>query len=152
MKINLTKKEYRLLLDLLSISDWVLSARKPEPDPGTTPYFDLQQKILGQAAEFGFDNLVQYDREYDQYHFTDEFDEKSEDRRLIEEYDEETFWDLLSWRLAERDLMDRLGADAAMAMDEIDWNSEIDQIAGGYLDEFEANGLRHLKINPDLSH
>jgi len=38
MKIDITKEEYRLLLDILSISDWVMNATRVEADSETAPY------------------------------------------------------------------------------------------------------------------
>ena len=62
MKINITKKEYRLLLDILSIADWVMNAYQTEDDPRTKPYEDLEQKFLSYAKDFGFENLIVYDQ------------------------------------------------------------------------------------------
>ena len=73
MKIDTTKEEYRLLLDMLSISDWVMNSYKLEDDPETEPYAAFEQKLLSYAKDFGFDNLVQYDAE-EEYFPTAEYE------------------------------------------------------------------------------
>jgi hypothetical protein len=49
MKINFTKKEYRLLLDMVEIAEWVLNAHKSDPSDEIKKYSDLYQKILSYA-------------------------------------------------------------------------------------------------------
>ena len=49
------KKEYRLLLDMISIAEWVLNAYTTEDHPQSDPYEELEQKILSYAKDYGFD-------------------------------------------------------------------------------------------------
>jgi len=49
MKINITKSEYRLLLDVLSISDWVMNSHKIGKNPKSEPYKELEQKFMSFA-------------------------------------------------------------------------------------------------------
>ena len=67
MKIDFTEKEYRLLLDVLSIADIIMTSSKDEPDERVTPYLALQQKVFSVASEFGCENLISYDKELDGY-------------------------------------------------------------------------------------
>ncbi len=62
MKINITKKDYRLLLDILSIATWVMNSHKIEPDPKSIPYEELEQKFLSYAKQFGYGHLVMYNQ------------------------------------------------------------------------------------------
>jgi hypothetical protein len=74
MKINISKKEYRLLLDILSIADWVMNSYKVNDDPKIAPYKELKQKLLAFAKDFGFDNLVMYDKKMGKYYPTAEYE------------------------------------------------------------------------------
>lgn len=152
MKIELTKDEYRLLLDVVSIADWVMCAHKSDPDERLDPYLELQQKIFSLAKEAGFDNLISYDQTHKSYYPTMEFESSSSDQAFLDEYDEDTFWGLLSGRLAQRDLVSEMGEEAFLAMDEADRMTLADNKADIYLDEFEANGLMNLKVNPEIIH
>lgn len=152
MKIDFTKKEYRLLLDLLSIADWVMSAHKTDPDERVTPYAALQQKIFSLAAEFGCDDLISYDESLAGYYPTVAFENESDDQIFIEEYDEDCFWDMLAGRLAQRDLVDELGPDAFLETEPAERMTMEDKHADKYLDEFEANGIMNLRITSGLVH
>ena len=54
MKIEITKKEYRALLDVFHIADWVLHSYKTEEGPETEEYRNLEQKFFSFAAGNGF--------------------------------------------------------------------------------------------------
>ena len=149
MKIDFTKKEYRLLLDILSISDWVMSSHKDEPDERVTPYEELQQKIFSCAENFGFDNLISYDESLEGYSPTLEFEDESDDQDFIDEYDEDSFWDALAGRLAQRDLMDEIGSEAFIELDPVDRINMEDKKVDNYLNEFETNGIVNLRVNPE---
>ena len=53
MKINITKKEYRLLLDILHLGEWMLTAHDQEEMPEKKKYQDLVQKFYSYAEEMG---------------------------------------------------------------------------------------------------
>ena len=51
MTVDFTKVEYRLLIDLLAIGDWVLHAHKTGEPKETQPYRDLMQKVFSFSKE-----------------------------------------------------------------------------------------------------
>jgi L-rhamnose mutarotase len=108
MKINFTNKEYRLLLDMVEIAEWVLNAHKTASSDEIKKYSDLYQKILSYAKDMGFENLIIYDKNLDGYFATSEYEE-SEHMRYIEEFEDDVFWDALPHRLAVRDLVKEVG-------------------------------------------
>lgn len=152
MKIDLTKKEYRLLLDMISIAEWVMNSHKTDHDERLVPYEELQQKIFTSAKDFGFNNLVGYDESLEGYSLTREFEDESIDQVFIDEYDEDSFWDMLAGRMAQRDLMDEIGPENFMAMELMDRMAKEDEKVDGYLNEFEENGIMNLRVNPGLAH
>ena len=54
MKIEITKKEYRALLDVFHLADWVLHAYKTEEGPETEEYRALEQKMSVPGGGHGF--------------------------------------------------------------------------------------------------
>lgn len=79
MKINFTKKEYRQLLDLVFIGDWVTS----EPlDKDTSPYDALREKIYSYAKEMDCEHLIEYDKNTDQHFETAEFEDSGVMKKL----------------------------------------------------------------------
>ncbi len=58
MEINITKKEYETLLEMLEITDWILHAHKTDMPEETKPFRELEQKIFSLAKDFGYNHLV----------------------------------------------------------------------------------------------
>lgn len=149
MKINITKKEYRLLLDILSISSWVMSSHKIDKDPKSAPYEELEQKFMSFAKNFGCEHLVTYDNESNTYYPTRELEESDSHQNFIDEFEEDTFWDKLGIELAKRDLIIEMGLKKLNDMDPFDRLSEIDKTANKYHEEFEQSGVKNLRISKD---
>ena len=108
MKINFTKNEYRFLLDMVEMAEWVLNSRKTDSSDEVKEYSEVYQKILSHAKEMGFENLITYDENLDGYYATAEYEE-SEHMRYIEEFEDDVFWEALPHRLAVRDLVEQFG-------------------------------------------
>lgn len=65
MKIDFTQEEFRQLLDLVFLGDWVVSAHDESSDD--TPYTQIRNKIYSHAKDFGLKDLMEYDKENDLY-------------------------------------------------------------------------------------
>ena len=146
MEIQLSKEEYRLLLDMLHISDWVMNSHKVEEDSKAKPYKQVEQKILSYAKEFGFEDLVEYDNKYDEYSPTCEFEDLVSSTSFIEDYDDDVFWDELCHRLAQRDLIRERGLKEIKEMEPMARMVEEDKIAEKYDSEFVVNGIENFII------
>lgn len=59
MKIHFTKKEYRQLLYLVFLGDWMVTAHDPMD---ASPYAAVREKLYAQAKAFGFDDLIVYNK------------------------------------------------------------------------------------------
>lgn len=109
MKIHFSKKEYRHLIDLLEIADWVINShrigRKGEPKH----YGDLIQKIFSYAKQMHCEDIIEYEASLDSYFLTAEAEENSKGRPFLDEFEETTFWDKLVEHLAARDLYYEFG-------------------------------------------
>lgn len=146
MKIHLTKKEYRLLLDLLYISEWVLLATRIEETEDTKPYKAVLQKLLSFADDYGFSEEVEYAREFEEFMFTRKFEDESAAHRFIDEYDDYTFWDELANRLAQLEMERRHGKNWRQTMDRRKALEELWTIEHEYGVLLEKCGLECLKI------
>ena len=143
-KIGFTKKEYRALLEMLGIADWVLHAHFADEPEDRKSYRDLQQRISSFAETFGCGHLIEYDPRLMRYYGTREFEEVY--LQFIEEFEDESFWQDLAARLAERDTARRIDVEKWTLMDRMDRLKEIDRDEEKYWEEFEANGLDRLEI------
>ena len=144
MNINIAKKEFKTLLDILKIADWVLHSTKIEKDPETEEYRKLEQKLLSLAREKGLKHLVEYSAKTGEYYQTDEVD--SPVMHFIDEYDNEIFWDELSDRLAIRDLFRVEGEEKVKKMKFDERFTKIETLRENYFGEFEKNGIERIKI------
>ncbi len=146
MKIDFSKKEYRVLLDLLQIADWVLHAHKTEEPPKTKVYRDLEQKIFSLAKDFGYEELVDYAPAQDRYYPTRALEENSAAMEFVEEFEEDAFWSQLAKHLSERDLRREIGEKRMESLDRSELWEMIEAYETKYWDEFQKHGVERLEI------
>jgi hypothetical protein len=146
MKINYTKKEYRLLLDMVEIAEWVLNAHKSDPSDEINIYSELYQKILSHAKEMGFENLITYDKDLGGYFATAEYEESGH-MRYIEEFEDDVFWDALPSRLAVRDLVKQVGEKKYEEMEFVERATKLVELESVYYDELEEHGIDNLRFD-----
>ncbi|KIL34184.1 hypothetical protein SD71_21190 [Cohnella kolymensis] len=140
MKIELNKKQYRDLIELLFLGNWVANASRTgaEGDEMLEQYEEIYDYILSHATTFEADDVVQ--QEGKQFYTTMDFDESI--MPIVEDYDDYTFWEQLSLKLAERDLLRELGP---VSFNEAH-RERMYEIAEEYEIEFEKNGLKNLTL------
>lgn len=151
MKINFTKREYRLLIDILEISEWVLNAHSNVEREDTKKYSELAQKIFSYAKEMGYEDLITYDSQLDGYFATREYEENGEQMRFIDEFEEDVFWDSLANKLAWRDLIQQEGQEVVEKMEFVERNTKMMELESWYQEELTENGLVNVKVVKEKS-
>lgn len=152
MQIELTTDEYRQLVDVLYLAEWLLTAHKVGDDPRIQSYHQLVQKLYAYTQEVGLSHLIEYAVEFDQYFPTRDLEAGTTIHKFIDEYDDETFWDELTRRLAERDLVLQLGGvDKVQKLSTEDRVRKLGQFEEYYAAEFARNGLTNLRLNMPAS-
>lgn len=146
MKTNFTKEEYETLVEMLYIASWVISAFDVGPQPDKQKYDDLEQKVLSHAKDFGMGKDIELDKNLKKYFHSREFEE-GHTMELIDEFQDETFWDELMNRLAERDLVESYTEKEIKKMDVWDRITKTDEFADKYGEEFEENGIINLRLS-----
>lgn len=146
MNINLTEREYRLLLDLLLAADWVIHGHRREEPATAEPYRMLTQKLLSLAEEFGLGRLVEIDHERNEYRPTEQFERETRAWGLLDEYDDLVFWEELIVRLAERDISRMPGKGDIEAMSGEEYDRLAQPLEEKYAGEFFAHGLERLTL------
>ena len=147
MKINFTKKEYGLLLEMLAIADWVMNAHSTTDHPDTRKYSDLEQKLFSFADEMGYDELILFDKESGKYYPTSEHDEIGEHRKFIEEFEEESFWSELVSKLATRDFLNQVTQQELETMPRKEQMNKLFELEEWYEDEIDEHGLDSFKLD-----
>jgi hypothetical protein len=148
MKIHFNKKEYRLLVETLYLAGWVMGSHKLEPDSLYPEHTQLRKKLLSYYKEMEAENLIEHSLSGDDYYEKADY-EDSLHQKFIRDYDNHTFWDELIDRLAVRDLIRKIGAEAYQAMEGIDRLIQLEEITRLYASEFENYGLEHVVVKAD---
>jgi len=146
MKINITKKEYRLLLDMLYLSDWVMHAYAEGSKDFHVKHKALQKKLLSYYKEMDAEDMIELSNDSDGYCRLRDYDEHIYSS-FIAPFENELFWNEIISRLAERDLMNNIGIKPYLTMDGIYRMMELEEIKERYANEFELHGLIYVKID-----
>lgn len=149
MKINFTKKEYRVLVEMLLIADWIIDSDEADPVEKIESYADLRKKVLSHYKEMGLEDDFNYDPEEDEYYETKDYEERSAHMAFIDEYEERSFWRLLATKMAKR----TLAAERAENPREYDGQEQlalrIFELSEHFEEEFSENGLKNVRVDPN---
>ena len=134
MQIELTEKEFRRLLDLVYIGNWVLNSTRG--DDRFEDYDLVQEKLFALAGKAGMPSLVQ---RWQGHIFPSKAYEEGGIHEAIADYEDAMFFDILAEELARRDL----GLSDSDPEDFTQLNDRIEE----YLTEFDKNGLNTIQID-----
>lgn len=147
MNIDISKKEYITLLEILRLAGWVLHSHRTKIPKKQKKYIDFEQKIFSHAKDMEFEELVEYAESQDKYFTTRKFEETGPVTKYIEEFQNEVFWEEIVERLVEQDLIRQEGVIRYFGMTDEKRFKKEDPLREKYATEFEANGLSNLTIN-----
>lgn len=133
MNIELTDKEFRRLLDLVYIGNWILNSTRGEDR--FEDYDLLQEKFFALCAQNGMPALVE---SYMGHYFPSKAYEEGGIHEAIADYEEAVFFDILAEELARRDMLEE-----NLNQDDL---KELAARMDDYMDEFERNGIDNLII------
>ena len=134
MQIDLSKKEFRRLLDMVYIGNWILNSTRG--DDRFADYDDLESKLFALCRGNGMDALVE------RYEGTDVPSRAFSDggiHEAIMDYEDTVFYEILAEELALRDM-------DGQPMTRENY-SELMERMDRYLGEFEENGTDHITVD-----
>jgi len=134
MNIELSEKEFRRLLDMAYIGNWILNSTRG--DDRFEDYDLLQEKLFSLCPANGMRSLVQT---WHGHIFPSKAYEDGGIHEAIADYEDAVFYNILAEELARRDL-------GLSDSDPEDFN-ELTERMEDYLDEFEKNGLDTISID-----
>ena len=146
MNIDLTEKEYRLLLDFVFMANWVVESHHSDGRDDVQEYDMLLQKLYSFAGQMGCEELVHADRETNEYSPTRIYEETTKAFELIEEYNDDTFWDALISRLAERDVYEQIEENRRDTIGIEEYWARSEPIEEAYYEEFRRRALDRLRL------
>ena len=134
MKLELTAKQYRRLLDMAYIGNWVLNSTRG--DDRFRDYDEVESILFEQAAAEGMAVLAEiYEGEVVP---SRAFVEGGIHEAIIE-YENNVFFDILAEDLARRDMEQE-------NVDQNDTNELLNRMEE-YMTEFELNGTDHISLD-----
>ncbi|MBT8419939.1 MAG: hypothetical protein KJO08_03665 [Gammaproteobacteria bacterium] len=151
MKIDITKQEYRVLVDMLEMANWVMNAHATWDKEETGKYITLMQKLYAHAKDMGCGDIIGYDEKLDGYFAATDYEEDGSHRQFIEAFEEDSFWDELSHKLAFRDLIQQEGEEALEKMDFMERATKLTEFLSWYEEEFSDNGLANVRVVKEQS-
>ena len=136
MNIELSDKEFRRLLDMVYIGNWILNSTRGEDR--FEDYDQIQEKLFSLCPANGMRSLVQLWRGHI---FPSEAYENGGIHEAIADYEDAVFYNILAEELARRDL----------GLEDSDPENfdELTARMNDYLDEFERNGLDAVTVDID---
>jgi len=135
MFIDLTEKEFRRLLDMVYIGNWVLNSCRE--DDRFEDYDDLEEKLFSLCREHGMDALVQ---RWEGHDYPSQAFAEGGIHEAIADYEDAVFYDILAEELARRDMVE----EHISQYDAEELSSRMEE----YFDEFEKHGIDNVKVEP----
>ena len=134
MELHLTQKQFRRLLDLVYIGNWVLNSTRG--DDRIRDYDSVESHIFSYCLDHGMASLVEL---YDGEVIPSRAFAGGGIHEAIMAYEDIAFFEILAEELALRDL------DAEKATEE-NYDEVMDRMEQ-YMGEFEAHGTDHISVD-----
>jgi hypothetical protein len=142
MQITLTQEQYVKLLELTYLGNWVVNSYRGEER--LEDYDRTAEHVLSFAPSAGLQDRVEFDEFEGRYFPSRKLDDEL--KPLVDEYDDDVFWNVLIERLAERDLVRAQGEETVDKMDWDEYNRNIETYIKKYEKEIDESGVEHLEI------
>ena len=133
MQIDLSKKEFRRLLDLVYIGNWIMNSTRG--DDRFQDYDDIESKLFALCRQYGMDALVE---DWEGVPIPSKAYAEGGIHEVIAYYEDNVFYEILAEELSRRD----------MDYPDItpDNYNEIVERMDSYMNEFESSGVDHLVL------
>ena len=147
MHIRFNEQELATLVEMLSLAVNVASwNQKQSANEKLAEYESFESKILEKAAHSGLGGLIEFDEESRRFRVKKEVEEKLFYYECYEEFRNESFWDEMCVRLADRDLLKSIGLEAWEAMNEEQRRAKTVGWEKRYWQEFSKNGINRVIV------
>ena len=134
MNIELSDREFRRLLDMVYIGNWILNSARGEDR--FEDYDILQEKLFSLCPSRGMRSLVQ---RWQGHIFPSQAYEDGGIHEAIADYEDAVFYNILAEELARRDL--------GLEDEDPEDFTELTDRMEDYLNEFDKNGLNSINID-----
>ena len=136
MQLDLTPKQYRRLLDMIYIGNWILNSTRG--DDRFQDYDEVESLLFSKAKEAGMDTLAET---WQGEVIPSRAFAEGGIHEAIVEYENNVFFEILAEELARRDMND-------VPIDESNYE-ELTTRIDAYLDEFDLHGTDNITVDSD---
>ena len=134
MELELTRKQFRRLLDMVYIGNWILNSTREEDR--FKDYDEVESLLFSKAAKEGMPTLAEL---YQGEVIPSRAFAEGGIHEAIMEYENNVFFEILAEDLARRDMND-------VPIDENNLD-ELNRRIDAYIDEFEAHGTDNITVD-----
>jgi len=132
MELKLTQKQFRRLLDLVYIGNWVLNSTRG--DDRIKEYDDVESHVFAHCLEHGMTKLVEL---YEGELIPSRAFAEGGIHEAIMAYEDVTFFEILAEEMALRDLGEPTRENYEAILDRME----------RYMGEFQENGTDHISVD-----
>ena len=132
MELHLTPKQFRRLLDLVYIGNWVINSTRG--DDRITEYDEVESQVFSHCLDRGMSKLVEL---YEGELIPSRAFAEGGIHEAIMAYEDVTFFEILAEELALRDLGEPTRENYDAIMDRME----------RYMGEFQENGTEHITVD-----
>jgi len=142
--IRLSARQYEDLLKLVYLGNFLVNNyRSDKPE---SRFDDLESYLFSLAKDYGLSQALDMDAETGVVYPSREFSQAEELNEYIDDFIDNSFWDELVQRLANRDLYRKYGEEAVEAMSWEELRKIEEPTHRRYASEIEKHGLENLEI------
>jgi len=147
MHLRFTEEELGVLIDMISLAAEVASLnRRSGAKERFGSFEELENTILEKVTHLGFSDIVEFDEAQQRYRVSTDYLTRSFVQESLDEMRNEIFWEELTLRLAERDVIRKIGLPAWNSLDEKARRERTSSIEKSYWEEFTNRGIDTLHL------
>jgi len=136
LRLDLTQKQFRRLLDMAYIGNWILNSTRGEDR--FRDYDEVESLLFAKAREVGMESLTE---DWQGEAVPSQAFAEGGIHEAIMEYENNVFFDILAEDLARRDMDD-------VPIDESNYQELANRI-DAYIQEFERNGTDNIMVETE---
>ncbi len=147
MHLRLSDQELATLVEMVSLAANVASWNQKESASDRVAAFeDLESKILEKAGHSGLGDWIEFDEESQRFRVKQEKEELLFYHECYDEFRNESFWDELAVRMADRDLARAIGFAAWEKLSEEERRARTTAWEKRYWEEFSKHGVERVVV------
>lgn len=147
MHLRLSDQELATLVEMVSLAANVGSWNQKESAAERLAAFeDLESKILEKAGHSGLGDWIEFDEERQRFRVKQEIEERLFYHECYDEFRNESFWDELAVRMADRDLARAIGFATWEKLSEEERRARTTAWEKRYWEEFTKHGVDRVVV------